>query len=212
MRLGMVLTMATLALGCSKQERGGDGLRPLPRPRVDPLAVSATIAAVTLADDCGHAAAPAQLRRVAATAPAGDMAAGACAPGANCTWRRACRQSTMQLTLTSGERGETTEVGIVRVELIEKDSGIKLGLLVPREPRMWTENGYQPWDQRLAPRQSLQVMFDLSAPDWGPVGGIFQAQGKTFRLAVTISVNGVESTIEKTVHSPDIMIEPPVVT
>jgi len=215
-KLGAVVVVAALAFGCTRQERGvGGGTHPSPSP--DALQVSAILAAVTLADDCPP---PTGIvvgaKPTADIAQGGQAAQGACGPG-GCgnSFRRMCQQTTMQLTLRAGAKGAPTTVKIVRVELEEIGDHTAMGFLTPRSPRVWTESGnYQPWNGTISAGQSLQVMFDLSSPEWHKIGGRWLAQGKTFRLRVTMSIDGVDSTvqIEQQVESPEITIEPPVVT
>ncbi len=215
MRLGIgCAAMLVLALGCTKEGRGGGGGGPV-KPTAPPVPtpqVTATVTAVTLADDCAHADASAvkpSAERAAPSVAQGAMA-GDCA-GPNCGMP--CQQTTMQLTLDAAAGSAPTTVKIVRVELTEKGGG-SLGVMQSRDPMLFAEaeGNYKTWDGAISAGNKLQVMYALGSPDWGKVGGRWNAMNKTFVLKVTLSIGGAESTVEKTVESPEIMIEPPVVT
>ena len=215
MRLGIgCAAMLVLALGCTKEGRGGAGGGPV-KPTAPPVPtpqVTATVTAVTLADDCAHADASAVKPSAERAAPsvAQGAVAGDCA-GPNCGMP--CQQTTMQLTLDAAAGSAPTTVKIVRVELTEKGGG-SLGVMQSRDPMLFAEaeGNYKTWDGAISAGNKLQVMYALGSPDWGKVGGRWNAMNKTFVLKVTLSIGGAESTVEKTVESPEIMIEPPVVT
>ncbi|MCC6998644.1 MAG: hypothetical protein IT370_28795 [Deltaproteobacteria bacterium] len=213
MRLGFgCAAMLVLALGCTKEGRGGGGgggpVKPTSPPVPTPQ-VTATVSAVTLADDCAHADASAASERAAPSVAQGAVA-GDCA-GPNCGMP--CQQTTMQLTLDAAAGSAPTTVKIVRVELTEK-GGASLGEMQSRDPMLFVEaeGNYKTWDGAISAGNQLRVMYALGSPDWGKVGGRWNAMNKTFVLKVTLSIGGAESTVEKTVESPEIMIEPPVVT
>ncbi len=219
MRMAGLVAAAVLAMAtsCTKQERGGGtGEHPRPSPITadTPPQVSAVLSAVTLADDCAHADAS-KVEEAKRSAP--DDADRSATVEAE-SQMRSCTQSSLQLTLTGANGGKTgrAEVKLVKVELIDTATGKSLGQLTPRNPRLWADaaGAYQVWDQVIASGQQAKVMFDLSAPDWSPIGGRWNAPGKVFRLQATISAGGAESTATKevSIEAPEVMVDPMIET
>ncbi len=217
-----VATVASLLLalsaGCTKHERQNGGGPVKPSPSVGPVAgpeVAVTLAAVTLADDCATAEAPATPALPAKTASPrpGDQAPASMVPGAAPS-RRRCEQTTMQLMLAASGKSARTDIQITKVELFEKADGKSLGTMTARDPQAWTDaaGAYQTWDGSIGPGQQLKAMYKLSAPDWSVIGGKWNAQGKSFRVVVTVKMGGQESTAEATVEGPEIMVEPAIPT
>lgn len=117
---------------------------------------TASIAAVTLAQDCASA-------KAGALAPEADFA-GACAVGAPCGL---CRQSSVQLEMSSFDRAI---VKIVDVRLIDAKTGKLIEHLKPREPSQWNGSQYAPWDETLQPAVMLKASYKLSAPTYQSAG------------------------------------------
>ena len=210
-------TVLAMATSCTKQERGGaTGQHPRPSPLTadTPPQVTAVLSAVTLADDCAHADATRPTEEAKRRAP--DDADRSMIEGES--QARSCTQSSLQLTLTGEHGGKAgrAEVKLVRIELIDSATGKSLGQLTPRNPRLWADaaGAYQVWDQVIASGQQAKVMFDLSAPDWSPIGGRWNAPGKVFRLQATISAGGAESTATKevSIEAPEVMVDPMIET
>lgn len=189
--------------------------------------VTVNLAAVTLADDCGEdfAAPPpvaagesvSQSRApiTAADIPPG-VAQGSCASEGDCAHigRRACEQTTMQLSVRS-TAGAPTSIRIKRVELVD-EHGTLIGQLDARAPVVWVSDAYKPWDQTVAPGATLAASYALSAPPWEQLeGGRWGAASKSFQLRVTLAVGEADRTIDKVAIVSTVapaMIEPPVVT
>lgn len=216
----VITATALLALtaSCTKHERQNGGGPVKPSPSADPVAgpeVAVTLAAVTLADDCATAQAPATPGPPAKTMPPrpGDQAPASMVPGAAPT-RVRCEQTTMQLMLAASGKSARTDIQISKVELFEDASGKSMGTMVPRDPQAWVDGAgaYQTWDGMIGPGQQLKTMYKLSAPDWNVIGGKWNAQGKSFRVVVTVKMGGQESTAEATVEGPEIMVEPAIPT
>ena len=206
MRIAIVTLASSLTLfSCTKQERAGGGTKPhIPSPPPATLDVKVAIAAVNLADDCGHADASrvseeAKRARSAESESQGDMA---------------CDQTSMQLTLAASGAGVRTEVEILHVELFDAKTGASMGAMFPRNPQVWDPGAstYQVWDRRIGPSEQRNVMFDLGAPDWARQGGRFAAQGRLFRLQANVRIGGAESTLTKDVQVQEIRINPEVET
>ncbi len=249
MRVASLLLLGGLltTLGCERHQR--DAKPPVepsptaspskPPPEPEPLQVSAVVASVSLADDCAiHSALPARPRgfTLVSTADVPDAPGGAAqaptggssitrkreAPARSQT-RRACQQTSMQVTLTAGSAGARSTIEIARVELLDADGQAPLGDLTARNPRHWTGSQYDAWDGAIAPGAMLKTTWDLSAPDWSRLGGSRDAAaGRTFVVRVTLRVAGQDATSVATgkvtlprkvkVKSPPIMVEPPVMT
>jgi hypothetical protein len=221
MRARWTVVVAVLALGCTRQERGGGGGDPTrPRPPGAALPVTATLSAVTLADDCAHADASESERRKRTLT---EMEASESQSRANCPPEGcggACAQTTMMLAFEAAAGATPARVELVRVELIDVATGKSLGEMHPRNGRRWVEaaNAYQVWDGAINPTQHLMTMFDLSAPDWSSIGGRFQASGKTFRVKATVTIDGaattvgIDTTMQQQITSPDIFTDPMIET
>ncbi len=84
-----------------------------------------------------------------------------------------CQQSNVQLAITTTADGAVAALTweVVRVTLHDFETGEELQELTWREPRVWQESGYAEWDELLPAPSELRTTYDLSAPDWGLVGG-----------------------------------------
>lgn len=211
------LAAATAALaGCWSSSKPGT------QPQRGDVTVS--LAAVSLADDCGEsftmpppvaAGEAASQRRAPITAAdlPPEPVQGSCAPEGGCghSLRRACEQTTMQLSVRSTSSAPTN-IRIKRVELVD-EHGKLLGRLDARAPVVWASDAYKPWDQTVAPGATLAASYALSAPPWEQVeGGRWGAASRTFQLRVTLAIGDADRTIDKVAIVAPAMIEPPVVT
>lgn len=148
--------------------------------------------AATLADDCGGVAPPAKeaQRSQRQEDSRGDEARGARA-------RRACDQSSMQLSIVVPAGGAATQVTIKRVELFD-DKGALIGELTPRTPTVWADGGtYTAWDQKIAPGQNLSVSYALSQPPWGAV---HERWNRTYVVKAVVTVGGADRSVQRDVH------------
>jgi len=183
-----------------------------PPPNAD---VTVELAAVTLAEDCGEGGTLPPPTRVAAREPASPPPAqepasavpSRVAPG----YVAHCEPTSMQLAVRSSVT-EPMKLSIKKVELLDK-TGKVLGVLTARTPSKWSGNGYEAWDQQIAPGASLATSYRLSAPLWHEFlpGGRYEAHTKTYQLRVTVDVGSGERTVEKKAISVA-MMEPPVPT
>jgi hypothetical protein len=148
--------------------------------------VSASLSAVSLAEDCGEAKG----------APGfGDQ--GACAEGTECP--SFCQQSNLQIDLAADGGDAPVAFAIVAVRVTaENDDGLRDDL-TSRSPRQWTSNGYVAWDEQIAPSAALKVSYSLSAPDWGALSSTARISnsGQTYRVEVDVRINGVLHTLSR---------------
>ena len=168
-------------------------------------AVEVSIAAVTLADDCGSGptgapveaaaehsmqepAAGASMKRMASMSQSGD---------------RACEQSAIQLRVANGSAA-ASKVALHKVEVLD-ESGTVIGELTPREPSRWAEDSYQPWDEQVATGETLQVSYALSSQ---PL-----MRGATYTVRITVGAGDDERTLEqKTTLQAEASLPPDAVT
>ena len=69
---------------------------------------------------------------------------------------RACEQSSVQLRVANGTKGEST-LSIKKIELLD-ENGDKLRDLQPRDPSLWANDGYQPWDQHVGANEHFELI------------------------------------------------------
>ncbi|MBN8613091.1 MAG: hypothetical protein J0L92_21045 [Deltaproteobacteria bacterium] len=157
------------------------------------LDVDVTLASVTLAQDC-------------APEGAGEPGiAGDCAEDAADGCGGWCTQSTLQLHITASAEGTEVPFEIVSVRVTDSDAAL-VGSLTTRNPRVFTEDSYSPWDQTIAPSDDLSVTYDTSAPDWYASGARY-GWGTVYHVEVVVRVDGVERTLQG-----EAMREPEIVT
>lgn len=176
------------------------GVPPNPQPpAVKHSTATVTMTAVTLADDCGGVP-PVRPPSHAASEAASDTAKEAKSK------RKAdqgCEQSSMQLSLTGASEGAAIPVRVTSAELFD-ESGSKVGELAVSLPTAWSEpaGAYQPWDQTIAPNQTLAVSYILSRPDWKSVA---QRANKAYVLKAVVGVGAGDQTVEHAVATPTIL-------
>jgi hypothetical protein len=107
---------------------------------------------------------------------------------------------------TAGSKGAVIQV--VKVELVDSASGSLVDTLTASKPQVWNGNAYAAWDQNVTPGGDLKASYDLTAPKWSTIdsstaaGGTTRTGGgsysKSFKLHVTLLVDGVEIILEST--------------
>lgn len=152
--------------------------------------VTVEMTAATLADDCGgggiRPSVPTKSKAKSDAAWSGAKA------------KRACEQTSMQLSVISPAGATPTELHVKKVELFDED-GKLLGELAPRAPTRWNSAaGYEAWDEKVAADQSLSVSYALSQPDWSKVTDRWN---RTFVLKATITVAGADQTLSRDVET-----------
>jgi len=147
------------------------------------LTVTATIASVTLGDECGSSSGLA--------APSQDCA-GDC--------RSSCESSNVQIAFTASAGGKAAPVEIVSVSLVDATMATVVDSLTASKPQVWNGSTYAPWDQNVTPGGDLKASYDLSSPGWSKIDGSGTAKtssySRSFKLHVTLRIDGVEVTLE----------------
>jgi hypothetical protein len=157
------------------------------------LTVEASIASVTLAQDCP-----------AAERGAPGLIGADCEAGADdCGF---CQQSSLQLHLEAIGEGAEVPFEIVSIRVTDPEA-VLVGTLDARNPRVFEADGYAAWDETLAPGDDLDVSYDTTAPDWYGTSGARFGWGTVYRVEVVVRIDGVERTL-----SADAMREPEIVT
>jgi hypothetical protein len=167
----------------------GASTAPKTEPPVQNDAVDVTIASVTLADDCGTA--PTAIPEEPAASmdqPMGDMAGGY-ASSSQASGKRMCIQSSIQLRVANGTDAPS-KVVVQKVELVD-ESGEVIGELTTHDPSRWDDDAYHAWDEQVAPSETLQVSYALSA------AGV--SRGATYTVRVTVAAGADERTLEQPV-------------
>ena len=143
------------------------------------LAVEASIASVTLADDCPSAAAR----------PEGDCESGLIG---GCGF---CRQSSLQLHLTAGAVGTEVPFELVSIRVFDADG--EPVALTARNPREFASGEYRVWDERIAPSDDLSVTYDTSSLD-GSSAAFYDGSGRLalLHVVVVVRIDGVDRTLE----------------
>ena len=156
------------------------------------LEVDASIASVTLGEDCGMGAG------LIGGAERCDSS-GECPP--------LCQQSSVQLRLVAGAEGTEVPFEIVSIRVIDPESG-EATSITARNPRVFVD-GYVTWDETIAPAESLSVSYDTTAPSWGSLGSSADSfgWGHVYTVEMVVRIDGVERTLRA-----DAMREPEIAT
>ena len=167
------------------------------------VAVVVKIASATLAEDCAPPPS-ANAKQRSEDVDVNDQSSSKGRPVGRL--RRSCRQTSVQLGLSASADGTPTTFAIVKAQLFDADGKALLQDMSTRNPRVWDANGvYQAWDGAVKPKQNLQVSYDMNEPNWSKMGGSQQAaQGKSFRLVLTVRVAGKDTRVESTVKSAEV--------
>lgn len=154
------------------------------------LSVEATIASVTLGDECGDGAsgAPAQ----------GDVAERCASDESGFAPSRCggyCQQSNVQIAFTSSDGSAPAKIEILAVTLHDASDGAELDQLEASNPQKWSSSGgYTAWDQTIAPKTELKASYALSSPAWSTMSD--PSYSRKFRLRVTVKVDGTQVVLE----------------
>ncbi|UJR79711.1 hypothetical protein [Sandaracinus amylolyticus] len=149
------------------------------------LDVQASIASVTLADDCpDEAGAPLEP----------GLIAGDCAEDGPCGW---CTQTAVQLAISASEGDSSVPFEVVAIRLLTMD-GELVDELEPQRARVFVGETFGAWDERIEPGARLDVRYDTSAPDWSAIGQgeAWRTYGVQLRLEMRVRIDGVERTLE----------------
>jgi hypothetical protein len=163
-----------------------------PGPHAD---VDVTVSSVTLGDQCG-----------ARAAPADSLWAGDCAPTESGGCGGLCRQSSVQLDIVSRDES-AADFRVVAVRLYDS-AGQLAHTLTTSAPTKWSGSGYTQWDEVIAPLSNLKAKYDLSSPDYSSTDSSRLAPYAPYKTQVDVEVNGRL----RTLNGPDAYREPDVAT
>ncbi len=187
----LIASILVVTAGCAGHDDGKGKTPPIgpevaTAPPEDPIPeaaasenVQVAVTSVQLQDDCpppkaavpaaGAAAEPARMEKAAMQHQdaAGDVAdedIGSAARG----FAPSCIQSRVQFSIES-ESDEVLAFSVKAVRLKKAEGGDVVGSMTTREPTVWENSSYTPWDQSVAAGASLKVGYALGAPDWAKV-------------------------------------------
>lgn len=235
----LVLAALTAAAGCtttvSKEPKvnGGDVAaddkeevdeKDKPDEKKVDAPVEVAVGSVFLENDCPDppAADPSVPASIAPAAPAKrapPVSPGVTAPSVRrepgmAVARRACRQSTLQLTFDN--RGAApAKVSIVEVTLRDVQTDQVVATLPSRKPSQWseTDNAYASWDENLAATSSARTSYRIKPPSWSAVEAKLDgkpSRGRTYDVEVSLLINGVPTTARSAeFNRPPIVPMPP---
>ncbi len=202
----LALWMLALASGCAGHEEK-EGKAPVPvstTPPVEPVEplepeppavnVKVSVASVQLQEDCPSAAPqkPAMQEKRAA----GDAAAGAVMDSSERGFAAMCTQSRVQLSIESDDE-QTHSFAIRAVRLKKAEGADVLGTMSAREPTLWEDSKYKPWDESVAAGASMKVGYALGDPDWAKVekalGG--SSWGPMYIVEIDVEIDGRMQTV-----------------
>lgn len=167
-----------------------------------PLTVEASISSANLAQDCPT---PSSSAGVGAARCAPILADGG---AADSVCGGLCRQSSMQIQVRAIGEG-IAAVSVGRVRLLDARTGAFVQDLTARSPQVWRAPGsYVAWDGNITAGETLRTSHALSAPSWSSGSAFRDSDGRTYRIEVTLLVDGVA----RTIVSSELMREPEVVT
>lgn len=185
-------------------EAAQDSEMRVPPPTASAKAAEVTVvmSSATLGDDCGEGLAPApappkQKASVRDAEAAPEKAASMTQDGARAgvAARRACQQTSMQLSIAAGPEAKATEVRVKKVQLLDK-TGKVVAELTARSPNVWaTDGAYSPWDQKITAGKTLSVRYPLSAP--GPDA---KERNEVYTLKAIVTVGGKDQTVQREVE------------
>jgi len=172
---------------------------PEPEPTFD---VDVAIAAVSLADDCGAAAASRFAGDCAEPEPSDPSDPSGISSEDGCGGY--CQGSSVSLAITAdGDRALSFR--IQRVILLDADDN-ELTDLSSDNARLYdATEGFVAWDETIPTPSELSVIYDLHGLDWS---GIEDPYGRTFKLRVVVDIEGET----RTLTSEETSREYPVVT
>lgn len=144
------------------------------------LAVEASIASVTLGEDCTPAPG---LRD-----PAGDCDSPGCG--------FACQGTTVQVAIDAEAGDLSVPFEVLSVRLLDMD-GNEVDSLSARTGQVFDGEMYVDWDSTISPLDDLSIRFPTSSPDWTRIGGgdPWETYGMRFQVEMTVRIDGIERTL-----------------
>lgn len=123
--------------------------------------------------------------------------------GDECTSCESNMQIAFDARTSTGMKAATIEV--VSVTLLESATGNLVDTLAVSNARVWNGGAYVPWDRSVKPGGDLKASYDLTAPVWSKIDGSEAGRygsapsySKSFKLRVTLRVDGLEMILEST--------------
>jgi hypothetical protein len=153
-----------------------------------PEGITAAVASVHLINDCK---APLNTRigqRSARRGPPGTL------PPPGPAMAERCTQSTVQLSVTNNTDGEAN-IRVTTMRLVDTQSGQVIGRVAGRQPERWHDDGYQPWNERVAPRSTEKVAYKLGEPESSPGRPSPYAEAGPYVLEVELAIDGRKQTL-----------------
>ncbi len=205
-RFSTMLLLALSMFACAGSEDAPSPAPPTPAPAPAPSVVAAidasaappqaastpdviaSISSVTLAEDClktkANKSRSAGMTKVKAKRAPGSKPFG-----------KPCSQSMLQIAF-SGESSEAVSVSLRAIRL-KSSSGDVVATLTAREPSMWVDTSYQPWDGMLPAGKESKSSYKISVPNWREVetaigGGSY---GHMFTVEVDVTIGSSTTTI-----------------
>lgn len=218
--VGVILGGVAIAAELESSPAGRAAQSPLAervQPRATPLAplapreVSVTISSATLGEDCGESPEPSPAKKASQDSLSAPARAAESSLVSGARARRACEQTSMQLSVRSGADAAAAGIKIKKVELFD-ENGKLIGALTPRGPSVWSaaSSSYQTWDQKSVPGADLMVRYVLSAPDWSKVNNRWD---RGYTIKATVTVGGTDKKLEREVYlQGETQLPPGVVT
>jgi hypothetical protein len=120
--------------------------------------------------------------------------------GADCAGRSTegsripCEQTAVQLSIRSPASVPATTMKLKQAELLDRN-GKLIEVLTAASPSRWVTDKFVAWDESIGPGQTMAVGYKLSSPDWSKIPN---ANKRTFKLRVTVTVGGSDRTFEAT--------------
>lgn len=113
----------------------------------------------------------------------------------------------VQLAFVS-EATAPASVSVVKVVLVDQTNASAVQTLQASSPSVWNGSTYVSWNEKVTPGGDLRASYDLTTPDWSAIATGKNAYSITYKLRVTLSIDGAEVTIE----SDNLQREPEVAT
>ncbi len=182
-----LFVVLTMTVGCSAEKVAT--VTPEPTVAADPAAqvpppppeakLSLSVSSIYMVGDC-----PSDTKKNKSKRAKGDSSA---------SYRRRCTQSTLQLSIDEATDG--SKISIEAMHMLSED-GQELGEIIARDPTIWIDDGYRPWDEVLGTDRH-RVAYKISVPNWtdveAKIGGT--SYGPMFFLEIKVESNGVVQTI-----------------
>lgn len=107
-----------------------------------------------------------------------------------------CTQSRVQLSIES-DGDEAQSFAIRAVRLKKAEGGDVLGTMTTREPTVWDDSKYKPWDESIGAGASVKVGYALGDPDWAKVGKALGGStwGPMYIVEIDVEIDGRTQTV-----------------